>query len=84
MVGDTFDTLFPVTLSAPPPPPGLPAYGRLLRDVFCGDPTLCVRGDEAEQAWRVVAPVLSTWSRGLVPLAEYPSGSSGPAGGAGS
>ena len=35
-------------------------------------------GDEAEQAWRVVAPVLSAWSKDLVPLLEYPAGSEGP------
>jgi glucose-6-phosphate 1-dehydrogenase len=60
-------------------PPELPAYGRLLLDVLTGNPALSIRGDEAEEAWRILAPVLSAWSRDLVPLEEYPAGSDGPA-----
>ncbi|MET7928316.1 gluconokinase, GntK/IdnK-type [Streptomyces sp. NPDC005349] len=41
-------------------------------------PSLSIRSDEAEEAWRVVEPVLSAWERGLVPLEEYPAGSDGP------
>jgi glucose-6-phosphate 1-dehydrogenase len=37
------------------------------------------RGDEAEESWRVLAPVMSAWSKGSVPLDEYPAGSDGPA-----
>ncbi|MCQ4198963.1 hypothetical protein ACFWGR_19700 [Streptomyces sp. NPDC060311] len=59
-------------------PPDLQACGRLLLDVFRGDPALSIRGEEAEEAWRVVEPVLSAWERGLVPLEEYPAGSDGP------
>ena len=33
---------------------------------------------EAEEAWRVLTPVLSAWSEDLVPLEEYPAGSDGP------
>lgn len=36
------------------------------------------RADEAEEAWRVLTPVLDGWARELVPLAEYEAGSSGP------
>jgi glucose-6-phosphate 1-dehydrogenase len=61
-------------------PPELPAYGRLLLDVLNGNAALSIRGDEAEQAWRVVAPVLSAWSKDLVPMLEYPAGSQGPGG----
>jgi glucose-6-phosphate 1-dehydrogenase len=43
-----------------------------------GDSTLSVRGDEAEQAWRVVTPVLQAWADDRVPLEEYPAGSVGP------
>ncbi|KUJ65619.1 hypothetical protein ACZ90_45810 [Streptomyces albus subsp. albus] len=53
--------------------------GRLLLDVLRGDPALSIRGDDAEQAWRVPAPVLSAWERDLVPLREYPAGSDRPA-----
>jgi len=43
-----------------------------------GDATLSIRGDEAEQAWRIVTTVLEGWSRGVVPLEEYDAGSHGP------
>jgi glucose-6-phosphate 1-dehydrogenase len=68
----------PMTLTAPPPPSELPAYGRVLLDVLDGGSTLSVRGDEAEEAWRVVEPVLDAWREGRVPLGEYPAGSDGP------
>ncbi|MGP4099500.1 glucose-6-phosphate dehydrogenase [Nonomuraea sp. KM90] len=77
-IGSGTHTLAPLTLGAQLAPPDLPAYGRLLLDVLHGDAALSIRGDEAEEAWRVLAPVMSAWSRGLVPLAEYPAGSDGP------
>jgi glucose-6-phosphate 1-dehydrogenase len=52
--------------------------------VLNGNAALSIRGDEAEQAWRVVAPVLSAWSKDLVPMLEYPAGSQGPGAPAGS
>jgi glucose-6-phosphate 1-dehydrogenase len=67
-----------LTLSAAPPPSGLPAYSRVLLDVLRGGSNLSVRGDEAELAWRVVTPVLEAWSRDRVPLGEYQAGSCGP------
>jgi glucose-6-phosphate 1-dehydrogenase len=72
-------TLRPLTLAARLQPPGLPAYGRLLHEVLNRDPSLSIRGDEAEESWRVVTPVLDAWSSGEVPLEEYPAGSDGPA-----
>ncbi|WP_037862966.1 glucose-6-phosphate dehydrogenase [Streptomyces sp. NRRL S-340] len=77
-VGSRAETLTQLSLSARMDAPALPAYGRLLMDVLDGDPALSIRGDEAEEAWRVVEPVLSAWERGLVPLEEYPAGSDGP------
>jgi glucose-6-phosphate 1-dehydrogenase len=77
-IGADAGTLVPLTLSTRLDPPGLPAYGRLLLDVLNGDAALSIRGDEAEEAWRVVAPVLAAWSSDLVPLQEYPAGSDGP------
>ncbi|MEU1036692.1 glucose-6-phosphate dehydrogenase [Streptomyces mirabilis] len=67
-------------LAAGMEPPEMPAYGRLLLDVLNGDPALSIRGDEAEEAWRVLEPVISAWKRDLVPLQEYPAGSDGPPG----
>jgi glucose-6-phosphate 1-dehydrogenase len=36
-----------------------------------------VRGDEAEEAWRIVMPVIEAWDAGAVPLEEYPAGAVG-------
>jgi glucose-6-phosphate 1-dehydrogenase len=83
-IGARAHTLVPLELTARIDPPELPAYGRLLLDVLNGNAALSIRGDEAEQAWRVVAPVLSAWSKDLVPMLEYPAGSQGPGAGAGS
>jgi glucose-6-phosphate 1-dehydrogenase len=66
--------LTPLTLDARLDPPALPAYGRVLLDVLSGDPTLSIRGDEAEESWRIVDPVVAAWSRDLVPMEEYPPG----------
>ena len=60
-------------------PQELSAYARLLLDVFEGDPALAVRGDEAEESWRIVEPILAAWADGAAPLSEYASGSTGPA-----
>jgi glucose-6-phosphate 1-dehydrogenase len=68
----------PMTLTAPPPASDVPPYGCVLLDVLDGGSTLSVRGDEAEEAWRVVEPVLAAWREDRVPLDEYPAGSDGP------
>ncbi|WP_316741833.1 glucose-6-phosphate dehydrogenase [Streptomyces sp. MK7] len=77
-IGSRAQALTPLSLTAQMEPPALPAYGRLLLDVMRGDPALSIRGDEAEEAWRVLTPVLDAWERDLVPLREYPAGSDGP------
>jgi glucose-6-phosphate 1-dehydrogenase len=77
-IGAHVGTLVPLSLAARLDPPELPAYGRLLLDVLDGNAALSIRGDEAEEAWRVLTPVLSAWSKDLVPLLEYPAGSDGP------
>ena len=56
----------------------LPAYARVLLDVLTGGTTLSVGAEEAEWAWRVVAPVLEAWEANSVPLEEYTAGSDGP------
>jgi glucose-6-phosphate 1-dehydrogenase len=78
-VGPRTHTLVPLTLTAELEPPELPAYGRLLLDVFNRDPALSIRGDEAEESWRVVTPVLDAWAKDLVPIHDYVAGSDGPA-----
>jgi glucose-6-phosphate 1-dehydrogenase len=77
-VGPRAHTLVPLTLTAELEPAELPAYGRLLLDVFNRDPALSIRGDEAEESWRVVTPVLAAWAKDLVPLQDYAAGSNGP------
>jgi len=59
-------------------PGELTAYSRVLTDVLTGRSGTSVSAAEAEQAWRVIDPVLSAWAAGAVPLQEYPAGSAGP------
>ena len=75
--GDPFD-LERICLDADLAPQAISAYGRLLLDILAGDATLSIRGDEAEEAWRIVEPILAGWADGVAPLLEYPAGSDGP------
>jgi glucose-6-phosphate 1-dehydrogenase len=70
--------LVPMTMTAELPTPELPEYGRVLLDILDGDSLLSVRGDEAEEAWRIVTPVLEAWADDRVPMQEYAAGSTGP------
>ena len=72
--GDPFD-LERVTLDNAFPVQELPPYSLLLNEIIEGDPTLSIRGDEAEELWRIVEPVLQAWERDEAPLEEYPAGS---------
>jgi len=54
-------------------------YERLLVDVTHGDQTLFIRGDEAEEAWRVLEPLLKGWETQPPPeLPNYAAGTMGP------
>jgi glucose-6-phosphate 1-dehydrogenase len=75
--GDPF-TLDAVTLSATFAESGLDAYGEVLEGILTGDATLSVRGDVAEQCWRIVTPVLNAWRKNAVPIDNYTAGSVGP------
>ena len=77
-VGARVGEMSPLTLAAEITPPELPAYGHVLFDVLNDNAALSIRGDEAEESWRVVTPVLEAWASDLVPLEEYPAGSDGP------
>jgi glucose-6-phosphate 1-dehydrogenase len=55
------------------------AYERLLLDVMHGDPTLFMRRDAVEAAWRWVMPVLERWTTQTDALPTYPAGDWGPA-----
>jgi len=55
------------------------AYERLLLDVMAGDPTLFMRRDMVEAAWRWVMPILNRWAEQTSePLPQYPAGEWGP------
>jgi glucose-6-phosphate 1-dehydrogenase len=43
-----------------------------------GDPTLFMRADMVEQAWRIVQPVLDAWTAEKVDFPDYDSSSDGP------
>jgi glucose-6-phosphate 1-dehydrogenase len=70
----TMDFSYRETFVEPPPD----AYERLLLDAMIGDPTLFIRTDEVEQAWRICDPILEAWKDRQVPIARYPAGSWGP------
>ncbi|HWH34356.1 MAG TPA: glucose-6-phosphate dehydrogenase, partial [Acidimicrobiales bacterium] len=54
------------------------AYERLLLDALVGDPTLFIRNDEVEQAWRIVQPILDAWAGDDAEPAGYDAGTWGP------
>jgi glucose-6-phosphate 1-dehydrogenase len=53
-------------------------YANLLLEMLGHDPTLFIRGDEAEEAWRIIDPVVDAWSRDDVPMQEYEAGKAPP------
>ena len=55
------------------------AYERLLLDAMIGDPTLFIRTDEVEQAWRLLEPVQEAFAEGYPHLSAYAAGTLGPA-----
>jgi glucose-6-phosphate 1-dehydrogenase len=56
------------------------AYDRLLIDCMLGDQTLFTRGDEVEEAWRIVTPALTAWEAKTDPnsIPFYEAGTWGP------
>jgi glucose-6-phosphate 1-dehydrogenase len=55
------------------------AYETLLEDVMEGNPTLFMRADQVEAAWRVITPIMETWqNRKPVDFPNYAPGSWGP------
>jgi len=54
------------------------AYERLLLDAMIGDPTLFIRTDEVEQAWRLLEPLQEAFAEGYPHLSLYSAGSWGP------
>ena len=53
-------------------------YANLILAMIRSDPTLFIRGDEAEEAWRIIDPVTRAWSSGEVPMRDYAAGTAAP------
>ena len=77
--GDPFD-LEQKTLTATLAPADLLPYGEILEQILDGNQLLTVRGDAAEECWRIVEPVLKAWADDKVPMETYAAGSAGPDG----
>lgn len=60
--------------------PSTDAYSRLLVDCMLGDQTLFTRGDEVEESWRILTPLLQVWDAPAPPdaIPLYEAGSWGP------
>ncbi len=54
------------------------AYERLMLDVIRSNPTLFMRLDEVEAAWRWADVVLEGWADNIVQMKSYGAGSDGP------
>lgn len=58
----------------------LAPYSEVLAAILDDNPLISVRGDLAEECWRICDPVLEAWRDHRVPLDEYPAGGDGPEG----
>jgi glucose-6-phosphate 1-dehydrogenase len=65
-------------LEARSTPPRFSAYAHLIEEMLQGNPRLFIRGDEAEEAWRIIDPVMAAWAAGDVPMQEYVAGAAPP------
>lgn len=71
--------LVPLVLDANLSAAAVPPYSRVLTEILDGNSSLSIRHDEAEEAWRILTPLLRAWEAGEAPLEEYPAGTTGPA-----
>ncbi|GEM_PF-706 len=56
------------------------AYERLLLDAMLGDATLFISADEVDYSWRLISPVLESWTASPTPkFPNYEAGTWGPA-----
>ncbi len=60
--------------------PRMQPYGEVLAEIFDGSQLLTVRGDAAEECWRIMEPVIKAWAADKVPMESYAAGSAGPDG----
>ena len=54
------------------------AYERLILDVIHVNPTLFMRLDEVEAAWKWTDSIIKAWDEDLSPMKSYSAGSNGP------
>ncbi|WP_419763608.1 MAG: glucose-6-phosphate dehydrogenase [Arcobacter sp.] len=54
------------------------AYERLILDVIRANPTLFMRLDEVETAWKWADKIIDGWEKNLSPMKTYTAGSDGP------
>jgi glucose-6-phosphate 1-dehydrogenase len=76
-MGDPFD-LETVAMDIELPRQAPTPYGQLILAIIEGDTRLSARAEEAEEAWRIVEPILAAWAEGASPLVDYAAGSDGP------
>jgi glucose-6-phosphate 1-dehydrogenase len=60
------------------PEAGRTAYANLILNMLKCDATLFIRGDEAEESWRIIDPVMNAWRSEAVPMQEYAAGEAPP------
>ncbi len=54
------------------------AYERLILDVIHDNPTLFMRLDEVEAAWKWTDSIIEAWDKNLTPMKSYSAGINGP------
>ena len=54
------------------------AYERLILDVIHDNPTLFMRLDEVEAAWKWTDSIIKAWEKDISPMKSYAAGSNGP------
>jgi len=54
------------------------AYERLILDVIHNNPTLFMRLDEVEAAWKWTDSIIEAWDDNLTPMKSYSAGTNGP------
>jgi glucose-6-phosphate 1-dehydrogenase len=74
--GDLPDRPLPVRRARPPG--ARSPLCHLILDMLNSNPMLFIRGDEAEEAWRIIDPVTKAWTAEDVLMQEYPAGQTPP------
>lgn len=79
MPGDDRVPATRIPLRAPAGDNSADPYARVIAGMLTGSTLLSVRGDVAEELWRIVTPVLDAWKPDPSGLGEYAAGSAGEA-----